>query len=159
MNIHSHYENLKVSRNAPAEVIRAAYKALSQRYHPDRNPGDSEAARIMTLLNQAYETLSDPAKRREFDAWLQEEERKWTEAHSYTFEELQELHRQDPESDLFSHPANRKRSFEVDWAIVAEVQRQQRRKHRVLSKDSLFAMAKVAAAIAVFCMLAPHITF
>jgi hypothetical protein len=38
--IHTHYDNLKVSRHAPQEVIRAAYKALSQKYHPDKNPGD-----------------------------------------------------------------------------------------------------------------------
>ncbi|MCS6804710.1 MAG: DnaJ domain-containing protein, partial [Blastocatellia bacterium] len=38
--LHTHYDNLKVARNAPPEVIRAAYKTLSQRFHPDRNPGD-----------------------------------------------------------------------------------------------------------------------
>lgn len=42
--IHSHYDNLKVARNAPLEVIKAAYKTLSQKYHPDRNAGDAEAA-------------------------------------------------------------------------------------------------------------------
>lgn len=45
--IHTHYDNLKVAREAPPEVIRAAYRALSQRYHPDRNPANAEAARIM----------------------------------------------------------------------------------------------------------------
>ena len=68
--ISSHYENLKVARNAPPEVIRAAYRILSQKYHPDRNPGDSEAARIMTIINAAYETLSDPVKRHEHDKWI-----------------------------------------------------------------------------------------
>lgn len=68
--IHSHYENLKVARNAPLEVIRAAYRSLSQKYHPDRNPGNNEAARIMMALNAAYETLSDPTKRREHDQWI-----------------------------------------------------------------------------------------
>lgn len=68
--VHSHYENLKVARNAPLEVIRAAYRTLSQKYHPDRNPGDAEAARIMTVINDAYETLSDPIKRRQHDEWI-----------------------------------------------------------------------------------------
>lgn len=68
--VHSHYENLKVARNAPLEVIRAAYRTLSQKYHPDRNPGDTEAARIMTVINAAYETLSDPIKRRQHDEWI-----------------------------------------------------------------------------------------
>jgi curved DNA-binding protein CbpA len=68
--VHSHYENLKVARNAPSEVIRAAYRTLSQKYHPDRNPEDPEAARIMTVINAAYETLSDPTKRRQHDEWI-----------------------------------------------------------------------------------------
>lgn len=72
--IHTHYDNLKVSRMAPQEVIRAAYKALSQKYHPDKNPGDEKAARIMAILNSAYETLSDPHRRKEHDEWIASEE-------------------------------------------------------------------------------------
>ncbi|MFA9216652.1 MAG: J domain-containing protein [Sphingomonadaceae bacterium] len=72
--IHTHYDNLKVSRMAPPEVIRAAYKALSQKYHPDKNPGDEKAARIMAILNSAYGTLSDPQRRKEHDEWIAAEE-------------------------------------------------------------------------------------
>jgi hypothetical protein len=72
--IHTHYDNLKVSRRAPQEVIRAAYKALSQKYHPDKNPGDDKAARIMAILNSAYGTLADPVRRHEHDEWIAAEE-------------------------------------------------------------------------------------
>ena len=72
--IHTHYDNLKVARLAPQEVIRAAYKALSQKYHPDKNPGDEKAARIMAIVNSAYNTLSDPVRRREHDEWIAAEE-------------------------------------------------------------------------------------
>jgi curved DNA-binding protein CbpA len=72
--IHTHYDNLKVARLAPQEVIRAAYKALSQKYHPDKNPGDEKAARIMAILNGAYSTLSDPQRRKEHDEWIAAEE-------------------------------------------------------------------------------------
>lgn len=72
--IHTHYDNLKVSRMAPQEVIRAAYKALSQKYHPDKNPGDEKAARIMAILNGAYDTLSDTQRRKEHDEWIAAEE-------------------------------------------------------------------------------------
>jgi curved DNA-binding protein CbpA len=72
--IHTHYDNLKVSRMAPQEVIRAAYKALSQKYHPDKNPGDEKAARIMAILNSAYGTLSDVQRRKEHDEWIAAEE-------------------------------------------------------------------------------------
>jgi hypothetical protein len=72
--IHTHYDNLKVARNAPPEVIRAAYRTLSQKFHPDRNPGDPQTARIMTLINASYEVLSDPIKRQEHDIWIAEQE-------------------------------------------------------------------------------------
>jgi hypothetical protein len=72
--IHTHYDNLKVARNAPVEVIRAAYKTLSQKYHPDRHGGSADATRVMTLLNTSYEVLSDPVKRQEHDAWIEKEE-------------------------------------------------------------------------------------
>jgi hypothetical protein len=72
--IHTHYDNLKVARLAPQEVIRAAYKALSQKYHPDKNPGDEKAARIMAILNTAYGVLADPVRRKEHDEWIAAEE-------------------------------------------------------------------------------------
>lgn len=68
--LRTHYDNLKVSRDAPPEVIRAAYRSLSQKYHPDRNPGDPDTVRVMAILNAAYEVLSDPVKRKEHDRWI-----------------------------------------------------------------------------------------
>jgi len=72
--IHTHYDNLKVARGAPQEVVRAAYKALSQKYHPDKNQGDEKAARIMAIVNTAYNILSDPVRRKEHDEWISAEE-------------------------------------------------------------------------------------
>lgn len=72
--IHTHYDNLKVARNAPPDVIRAAYRVLSQKFHPDRNQGNPEASRIMAIINTSYEVLSDPAKRRAHDLWIVEME-------------------------------------------------------------------------------------
>ncbi|MFC5513067.1 J domain-containing protein [Massilia jejuensis] len=72
--IHTHYDNLKVARGAPQEVVRAAYKALSQKYHPDKNQGDEKAARIMAIVNTAYNILSDPVRRKEHDEWIASEE-------------------------------------------------------------------------------------
>lgn len=68
--VHTHYDNLKVARNAPPEVIRAAYKTLSQKHHPDRNGNSESAIRIIQIINSAYEVLSDPVKRREHDDWI-----------------------------------------------------------------------------------------
>ncbi|WP_228199544.1 J domain-containing protein [Acinetobacter haemolyticus] len=74
--LHTYYDNLKVSRTAPLEVIRAAYKILAQKYHPDRNSNNPEAARIMKLINEAYEVLSNPIKRAEHDSWIEAQEEK-----------------------------------------------------------------------------------
>ena len=55
----SYYDLLGVTCNAPPEVIRAAYKALAQKYHLDKNLGDPEAARMMAAINAAIATLMD----------------------------------------------------------------------------------------------------
>jgi curved DNA-binding protein CbpA len=73
--IQTHYDNLKVPRNAPLEVIRAAYRTLSQKYHPDLNQSNPEAAKIMRIINAAYEVLSDPEKRRAHDQWIAQQEK------------------------------------------------------------------------------------
>jgi curved DNA-binding protein CbpA len=73
--VHTHYDNLKVARDAPPEVIRAAYKTLSQKHHPDRNGNSKEAIRIIQLINSAYEVLSDPVRRQEHDEWIARTER------------------------------------------------------------------------------------
>jgi TPR repeat protein len=71
----THYDNLKVSRTASDLVIRAAYKALMQHYHPDKYVGSKpEALRISKLLNHSFETLIDPAKRNKYDRWLDAQE-------------------------------------------------------------------------------------
>lgn len=76
----THYDNLKIVRDAPPEIIKAAYKTLAQRYHPDRNPGDKEAERIMQLINGSYDVLSDPDKRAQHDQWIAEQEAAATES-------------------------------------------------------------------------------
>ncbi len=74
--IHTHYDNLKVSRNAPPEVIRAAFKTLSQKFHPDRHGGDARATKTFQLITAAYDVLSDPLRRRQHDEWIARAERK-----------------------------------------------------------------------------------
>jgi curved DNA-binding protein CbpA len=50
--------------------VRAAYRALSLKYHPDRHATDPEATEMMALINSAYEVLSDSEKRRDYDDWI-----------------------------------------------------------------------------------------
>lgn len=60
------YEILHVSQTAPDEVIKLAYKALAQKYHPDRYKGD-DANEIMIKIRKAYEVLIDPVQRKKHD--------------------------------------------------------------------------------------------
>ena len=63
-----YYAILGVNPTAEDIVIRAAYKALAQRYHPDRFAGSPEEAhRRMSELTQAYEVLADPVRRPKYD--------------------------------------------------------------------------------------------
>jgi len=71
----THYETLSVMPDAQTAVIRAAYKALAQQYHPDKNQGSVDAADKMQALNAAYEVLADVGERRRYDLWLQHEGR------------------------------------------------------------------------------------
>lgn len=71
--MHTHYDNLKVARNAPHVVIKAAYRALSQLYHPDRN-SHPDAVRVMKILNDAWAVLGDAETRAAYDRALATEE-------------------------------------------------------------------------------------
>ena len=75
MRVHTHYDNLKVARDASPEIIRAAYLVLVDRYSPRRHPESTEAARVLLLVNTAYEVLSNPERRRQHDLWIHEQER------------------------------------------------------------------------------------
>jgi curved DNA-binding protein CbpA len=66
----THYDNLKVSPDAPIEVIQAAYRSLARKYHPDTNGADPKSEAIMKVINASYEVLSDPVKRAKHDEWI-----------------------------------------------------------------------------------------
>lgn len=58
---------LGVPKTASIEDIRSAYRKLALKYHPDRNPGDEEAEKKFKKISEAYDTLSDPARRQTYD--------------------------------------------------------------------------------------------
>jgi DnaJ domain len=70
--VHTHYDNLKVVRDAPMEVIHAAYRSLAAMYHPDRNGGSEEAARIMRIIDNSFASHCDPVRKRDHDRWISE---------------------------------------------------------------------------------------
>ena len=62
----THYEILGVNQDANESEIRKAYRSLSLKYHPDRNPSE-EAGELFRKINEANEVLSDPEKRKQYD--------------------------------------------------------------------------------------------
>ncbi|TCD05186.1 molecular chaperone DnaJ [Erythrobacteraceae bacterium CFH 75059] len=63
------YELLEVDRRADAAAIKAAYRKLAMRFHPDRNPGDAAAEARFKQISGAYEILKDPQKRAAYDRY------------------------------------------------------------------------------------------
>lgn len=137
MNGTTHYDVLRVTHDAPPEVIRAAYKALSQKWHPDRNLSP-DAGAVMQAINDAYAVLADPSKRADYDRFLRTTGAEWSGFDSNS------RSADDRASSAAGAPPRKRpgRAFEVDWDAIVRAQREQERRHRVFGRDSLLAAAR-----------------
>src|SRR5438552_10585869 len=63
------YDTLGVKKNASTDEIKKAYRKLAAQYHPDKNPGDTSAEEKFKEVQNAYDTLSDPEKRKQYDTF------------------------------------------------------------------------------------------
>ncbi len=67
MGKRDYYNVLGVSKNAAESEIKRAFKRLAMKYHPDKNPGDTQAEARFKEIKEAYEVLKDPQKRTQYD--------------------------------------------------------------------------------------------
>ena len=66
-----YFKVLGVERNANSDSIKRSFRKLARQYHPDVNPGDSDAEGKFKEISEAYEVLSDPDKRRRYEQFGQ----------------------------------------------------------------------------------------
>lgn len=74
-----YYSVLEVDKKASTDEIKKAYRKLARKYHPDLNPNDTEANKKFQQINEANEVLSDPEKRKKYDAYGEN----WQHAEEY----------------------------------------------------------------------------
>ena len=141
--LRTHYEILQVPRNASPVAIKSAYRRLVQKWHPDKNRSNqAEAERILKLINRAYEVLSDPVRRKEYDEYIarnEEDEAKSAQSTS---------HSSAPKQHGSDQSASRGRVNESTDAKAGD-ERNLRKSTRFVGLVSLFSFAIVSVALLV----------
>lgn len=74
-----YYKILGVDKNIPQKDVRAAYRKRAKQFHPDLHPDDPKAKAKFQALNEAYEVIGDPEKRKKYDQYGEH----WREADAY----------------------------------------------------------------------------
>lgn len=142
----THYDNLQISRSASLEVIKAAYRTLSAKYHPDRNRDDSRSAEIMSIINTSYAVLCDEDSRRQHDAWIRRQEAARSSRPS-----LQAAAQAAQPDQLFEPPAwTHAASNTARWTNVQE---RSAATEAALAQGRLGKISALAAAAAAACLL------
>jgi curved DNA-binding protein len=85
-----YYQALGISKSATEKDIKAAYRKMARKYHPDVNPNDKDAQKRFQEINEANEVLSDPEKRKKYDQYGKD----WKHADQFQAEQAQRQQQQ-----------------------------------------------------------------
>ena len=91
-----YYKALGIEKNASEEDIKKAYRKLARKFHPDLNPNDKEANLKFQQINEANEVLSDPEKRKKYDAYGEN----WKHADQFEQARQQQGHNRGPQQEF-----------------------------------------------------------
>ncbi|MEM9482563.1 MAG: J domain-containing protein [Cyanobacteria bacterium P01_F01_bin.116] len=127
-NFRDYYEILGVIQDADAQLIKQAYRRLARQFHPDLNPGDQAAEERLKLLNEAYEILSDPSRKAQYDDyrryWLQQKsEADYRDLEDFNRFVDQLLNRQDVAQASSSDPQKNKQTPKSNQSDTSELLR------------------------------------
>ncbi len=78
-----YYKVLEISKNATVKDIKAAYRKMARKYHPDVNPNDPKAEQKFKEINEANEVLSNPANRKKYDQYGAQYGKDWQKAEEF----------------------------------------------------------------------------
>src|SRR5688500_20195762 len=67
MDFKDYYATLGIPKTANAKEVKQAFRKMARKFHPDVNPGDKSAESKVKEINEAYEVIGDPEKRRKYD--------------------------------------------------------------------------------------------
>lgn len=105
MNFIDYYKVLGVPEKATAKEIKAAYRKLARKYHPDLNPNDAAAELQFKQVNEAHEVLSDPEKRKKYDQYGKD----WM--HAEEFEKARKSRESAPGSGPYTYSSGQEGDF------------------------------------------------
>lgn len=151
-----YYEILGVERNATEDEIKKAYRTLAFKYHPDRNPDDKNAETKFKEINDAYQVLSDAAKRSDYDRYGFQSENPFSRYSSY---ENQNYGYRRPQYEYYENPFESEDTFWSWFSGGADESgnernyyqwTSQKRRQTKRTKDQLFGAVVLGVLQAVF---------
>jgi len=104
-----YYKLLNVTKESSSSDIKKSYRKLAMKYHPDRNPGDSESEEKFKQISEAYEVLSDPKKKQSYDQFGHEGVDQYNTS-GYTSDKFTDIF-SDIFGDVFQNSRNENKSF------------------------------------------------